>query len=330
MIARLFIMFKPGVYIPEGEKFSARDYEIDGLKVVEYYPARSDKTENPRSKGTLKIDGVPTFFADTLKFDFVKIDFDRTVGSETDPSLDVLSRAVNSYLMRLRHVAQAGLVRSVNLPLSTWSLNYLNDDESELAQEEGKRRGIGGGTASLSYIAFNKQVWEDMHRLAPEYAPMPWESILLDAGVELPQVGPAIVLTQTALEVFISHHLDRLAEHKQVSPSLWSWVTDRGNHDRDPSVSEKFDILLRELTGHSLKDESALWKAFQNLKSARNAFVHEGTARIGEQEIREDVAAKLIQDANRIISKVREWTPEALQWPEIKSKVNLQISFELG
>jgi len=49
-----------------------------------------------------------------------------------------------------------------------------------------------------------------MHQLPDGYEPPPWEVLLLDAIGELPNVGTAIVLSATALEVFIAAILNRV------------------------------------------------------------------------------------------------------------------------
>jgi hypothetical protein len=83
------------------------------------------------------------------------------------------------------------------------------------------------------------------------------------------------------------------------------------------------------LTGHSLKEDSQLWESFQNLKSARNKFVHEGVARIGETIVTEAKAMELVNRVNDIIKWVRRCLPEASKWPEFEIPVNTQVLHSL-
>jgi len=113
-------------------------------------------------------------------------------------------------LLRLRYVARAGQVRPVDFPHVSWRITYLNDDETELKEDEQMLRGRGALRFAVEWTVLNKKVWEDMHALPPNFQAPPWESLLLDARAELPDIGPAIVLAATALEVFSAHILDQL------------------------------------------------------------------------------------------------------------------------
>jgi hypothetical protein len=143
----------------------------------------------------------------------------------------------------------------------------------------------------------------------------------------LPSVGTAVVLAATSLEVFISTLLDQLASKQGVSDNLWKWIRDRdGKALQQPSVEDQFDVLLKEFTGHSLKEDAVLWEAFKNLKSARNSFVHEGTARIGNNALTKDDAHVLVGRVDGIIGRIREWIPENIRWPVPQVNVNLEWS----
>lgn len=113
-------------------------------------------------------------------------------------------------------------------------------------------------------------------------------------------------------------------------PPLWDWISNReGRILQQPSVEEQFDVLLKEFCGHSLKEEAGLWEAFKNIKNARNTFVHEGTAKIGQSIVTADNAAALIPRINDIISKVREWIPENLIWPAPQINVQVEATHSL-
>jgi hypothetical protein len=67
--------------------------------------------------------------------------------------------------------------------------------------------------------------------------------------------------------------------------------------------------------GRSLKEDNGLWEAFKNLKKARNSFVHEGQAMLGKQALLATEAAGLIDRADQMLAKIRDWLPEHLRWP---------------
>jgi hypothetical protein len=325
MLARLYILLSFQLTVPEGEQFTVYEYEDSGYKVRFYPPGRSDRAPSNTGSDQLKIDSTPAFQADVLRIDFHKDSFDRRVEIAFDPPVPIITRAINAFLIRLRHVTRAAQVRPLNFPSVTWRLQYLNDDETELEEKEGFVRGRRTLHFSFSWIALNKKVWDDIHNLGPDYEPPPWEGLLLDASAELPSIGPTVVLAATALEVFISQLLDQLAVIKGTPPELWRWLNERSDRLREPSVEEQYDALLKFFTGHSLKEEQKLWESFKNLKSARNSFVHEGIAKIGGSVINTETAQKLIASASEVISKVKQWIPQELHWPEFKHVIQVEI-----
>jgi len=328
MIARVMALFSPGVFVPKGEEFSIYEVEVEGYKVKLYPPQGSGLPDNEQPGGALSINDVPTLLADVVWVDFIKDNLERREGHPPEPSDELVGNVVNDFLLRLRHVTRSGYIRPLKFPLTQWKLTYLKDDGSPLEKETGVSGGRGHGMNSFSWVAFTKDMWHTMMRIKED--PPPWDELLLDASVELPNIGPAIVLAAITLEVFISNVLDKLAIHKGISPSMWSWLNNRGDYDKNPHVEEQFDVLLKELTGHSLKEEQELWKLFMDVKSARNKFVHEGKPKLGKKVVNEDTARVLVDGANRIIAKVREWTPQELQWPEYRHNMKLAISQTVG
>ncbi|MCI0564534.1 MAG: hypothetical protein MN733_39200 [Nitrososphaera sp.] len=329
MIARLFVLLPFNLTVPDGEQFNIFQYEDSGYKVRVYPPTRSERAPAIDGPQQLKIDGVPAFQVDVLWIDFIKESFDRHSGSPCDPSEEFMKRAVNSFLIRLRHVCNAPQVRPLNFPFVPWRLQYLNDDETELVKDEKLVRGHGTIQLKFTLIVLNNKVWNDIHKLPVNYEATPWESLLLDARGELPSIGPSIVLASTALEVFIAKILDKLATRKNTPPELWKWINERGDWLRQPTLEEQYDFLLKFLTGHSLKEDQVLWDAFKNLKTARNSFVHEGIAKVGGAPLNVEVAGKLVASATLIIQKIREWVPEELHWPQFKYEFKVEASQQI-
>ncbi len=325
MIARLFVLLPFSLTVPEGQQFPLYEDSYEGYDVWVFPPLRSDRPSPVDGLDEIKLDGVPAFQADVLRIDFRRESFDRRKDGTLDPPEHVITRAVNSFLVRLRYVTRAGQVRPVNFPKVGWRLRYLNDDETELEKDENLVRGRGTLHFSLSWIALNKQVWEDIHNLPVDFDPPPWDGLLLDANAELPNVGPAIVLAATALEVFISHNLDRLMEKTSLPAELWKWINERSNWLGEPTLEEQYDVLLKFFTGHSLKDEQKLWESYKNLKTMRNSFVHAGTAKLGGKPATAEMTLQLIATASEIVSKVREWLPEELHWHEFKHNMQVEV-----
>ncbi|MDV2495838.1 MAG: hypothetical protein RX316_06445 [bacterium] len=329
MLARLFVHLPFHLTVPEGEKFTVYEYEDSGYKVRFFPPERSELAPAIDGPEQLKIDGVSAFQADLLRIDFSKESFERGIRSPCDPPYDVINRAVNSFLLRIRHVTRAPQVRQVDFPSGTWHLQYLNDDETEPEKDEKFVRVRRALQFEISWIALNKEVWGDIHNLPPDYEPPAWDSLLLDANAELSRIGPSIVLAWTALEVFISQMLDQLATVKNMPMELWTWINQRDDRRQEPTVEEQFDALLKCLTDHSLKEEQKLWESFKNLRTARNSFVHEGVAKVGGLPINTEMTRKLIASASMIIQKVREWLPQDLHWPEFRHEVKVEITRQL-
>ena len=329
MIARFFQLLPFHFTVPEGEQFPVYHYMDQGYAVYVFPPGRSDRPNVLEGADEIKIDGKLAFQADVLRIDFHKDSFNRLKGTPCDPPEDILQRAINSFLVRLRHVTHSAKVRPLDYPWDSWRIRYLNDDETELELDEALVRGRGTLHFSFSWTALNKSIWEDIHKLPANYEPLPWEELLLDAQADLPRVGPAVVLAATALEVFISYILDRLASLGTVPSKLWDWINKRGDYLREPTVEEQYDVLLMFFTGHSLKSEPKLWESFRNLKTARNSFVHEGTAKIGGTRVSIETARRLVMTASDITLKIREWLPPELHWRVFKNVVQVEWSKKL-
>lgn len=325
MLARLHVFLPFAIAVPEGEQYLIRSYDDQGYRVQIFPPARSDQvlaTDNPNE---IKIDDKQAFLANALHVEFLRDSFNRATGSPCDPPEQIMEQAVNSFLLRLRHVTRALQIRSLSFRRTAWRLQYLADDGAELEAKEGFVRERGALQQSFRWVALNSQAWEQLHTLPPQYDPPPWEALLLDANAQLPDIGPAIVLAATALEVLAAHVLNDLARIKYVSPELWQWINKRGDWLREPTVEEQYDALLNLLSGHSLKEEQTLWVAFKSLKTARNSFVHEGVAKFGGAPLSEESAYKLIASAWNVVTQVRDWLPEALRWPEFKPTISVEV-----
>lgn len=328
MLARLHVLLPYVLAVPTGERFEIHEYELNGYKVRYYPPKRSDNQPGD-SPDEVQIDGVPAIQANVLHVDFAKDSFDRSEDRPCDPSYHVIGFVVNDFLTRLRYTTRAGQIRPVPFPQITWRLKYLNDDGTELEKQEGFVRMRGGWRQRLRTALLTVEVWNNLLQLPPNFEPPAWVMLLLDAKEALPEVGPAVVLAMTALEVLVSHSLDELAKESPIPAPLWQWINDRGPLFKNPSTEDQYDLLLRILIGTSLKEDTELWNAFKNLKKARNTFAHGGVAKIGNTPIDVSEGAELINKATEIVAWIHSKLPQHLQWPEYTYSVNMVMKKQI-
>jgi hypothetical protein len=271
----------------------------------------------------ITIDGQKGYEANVLVIDFYKDDFDRRRGREGgpyDPPVEVLQQALNSLVRRLRYVTRASKVKPIDLRQRNSLVVYLNDDGSELPEDENLYRRRGGTAFQFSYSLCTADMWKDIEGLAPGFEPPIWDDLLLDADDALPHVGSAVALGAIALERFITEMLNQLASAMVKPPELWTWLMTQSDPYKLPSVNVMYDELLKLFTGHSLKEDPTLWAAMTNLKNARNNFVHGGVPSIGKSQppLSEMETRELLAKANAVVGKVRGWMPTPLHWPPYK------------
>lgn len=329
MLARLHVLLPYHYTVPESVPFGGYGVElIDGCTVRFLPPGRSDRPLPHDAPDFLEIDGKPAFLADVFVVEFRKDSFDRRITAEVDPSIEVMQEVVDWFFRRLRYVINAPDMEPIVFPAVPYRLTYLADDGTDLPEEKGLTRGRGILKFEYKCKALTPQIWDDLFRLPPAFEPPQWEVLLLDARASMPDVGTAIVLAATALEVFISTILNQLAERGKISPTLWEWINDRKFFLKEPSTEEQFDVLLKELAGVTLKSDKDLWQAFQTIRQGRNNFVHGGKPEIGDKAkrlITRAEALSLITKTGAIIEFVKASLPEELRWPKFSYQFNLRI-----
>jgi len=331
MLARLHLLMPYAVTIAEGEEFRIAEGK-DGDYIVQFLPPMRDEAAlTGQRPSSLTLDGKPAVEANVMRIDFRKDSFERKVDTSIDPPEEVIRRAVELFHSRLRFVTRAAHAQPISFPHGgVWRLDYTNDDGSPLEAREGYARSKRTKHIRWSFIGLSRGIWDSLFSLPSGFVVPVWDELHLDALAALPNVGTAVVLAATSLEVFISVLLDNLAAKRGLSSTLWEWIKDReGRILQQPSVEEQFDVLLKELSGHSLKEKAELWEAFKKIKHARNKFVHEGIAKIGNSILTAEDAAPLLHRVNEIISTVREWIPEELKWPAPQEKVEVEATHTL-
>ena len=217
MLARLYLLMPYTVTVRDGEEFPV--YEVvDSDYVVRFLPpARDQAMLTGRRPDRLTMDGKPAFEANVMRIDFYKNDFNRAIADSVDPPEKVIERAVTEYHARLRFTTRAAHAQPVKFPLSQWRLDYTNDDGSPLERREGYVRGRGTKHIRWSFIGLSREVWDYMFGLPRGFEVPVWDGLRLDAQAALPEVGSAVVLAATSLEVFISVLLDDLALERGLS-----------------------------------------------------------------------------------------------------------------
>ena len=107
MLARPHVLLPFRLMLPGGVEYPVYEYIDAGYKVRVFPPVKSDQEYPSEGFGELKLDGAPAFQADALRIDFQKDSCDRTKALIFDPPQEVVRLAINSFLIRLRHVARA-------------------------------------------------------------------------------------------------------------------------------------------------------------------------------------------------------------------------------
>jgi len=329
MIARARVLLPKTVLVPLEEPDPV-DLDLGAYRAKLFRPYRSELadvaeelplSERPRllrraeapTQPLIRMNDEQVVAADVIQVDFSAEDFDRRLGTSNDPPVSLLFEVVNGFLARYRTLARGFQITAL-APINTmWRIEYLNDDGSDLEPQEGLARALVGASFTVELMGLPNSLWDRIHELPANYRSTPWDELILDALARLPHVGAAVVLGFSALEVRIEAALNDLARLYGVRPEVWEWINDRG--PKEPAILEQFDSLLTAVTGRSLKEDNRLWDGFQNLRKARNSFVHDGIAVLGGIPVAPPRATELLQLAGEIIDWVDELLPEALRRP---------------
>jgi hypothetical protein len=207
-----------------------------------------------------------------------------------------VNEEVNGWLARLRILSRAAALAPLSPVEATWRLMFRADDGSELEPDPSYIRAIAGGSSSVTSVALSQELWESVGELQWGFVPRSDDLLLLDAHNSVNEVGPALVYG--------------MPRH------LWLWINDRKDYTKAPSTVEQFDTLLSALTGRSLKEDSRLWEGFQNLRRARNSFVHDGQSLVGRDVVDAPRAANLVAIAEEILDWVDGLLPENERRPK--------------
>jgi hypothetical protein len=225
------------------------------------------------------VDDVPWELANAMQIDFERgTPYDRRPDA-TDPPIELCFDALNSVLVRLRIATMSVFTRPLQPGGTIWRMAYLGANGLPVGRDPELRTvsARGGNTKTGNIVTLWESVWNAIAGLSHTFRPGPWDTMLLDAFDAIPDMGAAIVLAHTAIEMRIDDALPRLAAVVGLPPEIWRWIDERtGDYVRQPTIVDKLDTLLGWLGGRSLKSDASLWDRYQRLKKARNKFVHEG------------------------------------------------------
>ena len=312
------------VFPPYRAELDLSALDTESTVPVGQLPGALDPAEPQPLSPTHLMDDLRVIAANVLQIDVLAEKFERSQGTEDPPVAPVFAEA-NSILRRLRHLTRATHIKPIDQRSTIWRMDFLNDDESELASAEGLYRRRGGARWELQYLGLPPSLWDAAAAFLPDFQLDPSASLLLDAYSLLPDIGPALVLATSAIETRTDSALDLLAEGADLDHDFWEWLRQRGGqYHKEPSFAEKLDPLLKGVAGVSLRDEALLWQKFQDIRKARNTFTHEGLPSIGNTIVDSDKAIALIRTAEEIIDWIEALLPEAARRPPFEPWVTIQ------
>ncbi len=277
---------------------------------------------------TLTINGKLVYQANALEIVFQKDAFDRRRvldRDDHDPKPEFIFKVANSFLAKLRSITQGSDVKLLGEQNALWRLEYLTDAQEELPHDPELFRATSGFGIHGSLTVVNKDIIEKVASLPQNYEMQTWETLILDAEALLPDVRASLVLAFSALETLIAIALDYFVTTTPTPPGLWKWVNKRDFWLKEPSVDEKYTVLLKILTNKSLKDDPALWQSFVDLRKARNSIAHTGKPTLNRREINPEQAGQLIGGAKNIINWIEQVLPEIMRRPIYATQTNINI-----
>jgi len=355
MIARLSVLAPVEWLIPSGERLATIEEEskYGPVKILPPVQAKTDMTgqaldrsiplmsltdnlfpaESPTESADVLLNNQPTVRANLLRLELHRKEFERSLASGKEdtflnPLVLEMFELVNGFLRRLRSVGQLPRQSEVSPTSSIWRIDYLQDDGSAVAKDPQKFRTQFGASIRFQAQGLTERTWEGVRSLPSDYSPPRWDTLLLDANLILGQVGPPLVLAATAVETIAAAVMDQLANATGVNPELWRWLNDR-SFLKNPTLEEQCGPLLKAFSGRSLKEDSVLWEGFQNLRTARNTFVHEGVAKVGGIPLNFEQCLILVRKATDVVAYLEEFLPVEERRPLLKREITWRFGHML-
>lgn len=325
---------------PEPSTFSPTDFVFDSATPLrEQLESLSTPSDAPPTSQVL-LGGRPTIKTRVLQIDFAKEgEFDRRCTdpsnpddrtTDGDPPVALAFVVANLFLARLRALLGAAHIHTLEGPKTTaWNLEYLADDGSELPPDPALFRIRRGGSRNAQVQAISEATWTAVREVPEDTDLLSWDQLLLDAAALMSiDHAAAVLLVSAALEAVIDAVLSKLASTKvEPAPALWGWLNHRSEYWREPSFTDQFDAILEILAGASLKKvHPSLWRAFLDLKSARNHIVH---GQPTKPALDRETVAGFLRTAAEIVNWLEELVPELPKRPRLQNQPELTIDIEL-
>ncbi|QFY05602.1 hypothetical protein GBF35_01920 [Nonomuraea phyllanthi] len=306
-------------HLPYRCAISPWDIDPDVSRSVDHVRMLLDPIDPPPISAAIRLNDESTVACNALSIDFIREGFNRTPGV-FDPPIELAFNLVNNWIARLRVLMRAAHAHPLSPLKTVWRFKYLNDDETPLEPDPPFVRERYGVARTLQSIGLNLDGWNAIAKLPWGYDPAAVDVLLLDAQDSVDEIGPAIVLAATAVEVRIEYALNSLARLYGINPELWDWINTRNNDVRkQPGVNEQLDELLGAIARRSLKEDKDLWPRYQKLRKARNSFVHTGEALLDGKPLDGAGVAKLVQTAREVVDWIDELLPHAERRPQFDS-----------
>jgi len=352
MIAALQVLLPHSVYCPKDSAFSVLTAKVDRYEIAILAPYQSaaswqdasleseiplteivkrlGKREPSVLSKSLRLSGAEAIECNAMQITFKAESFDRSVpaaGSEPkhDPPLDFAFGMLNGALMALRKVTGAFYLKPLDPHSTIWRLGYYNDDGSELAPEKGKLRAHLGTSFKFQVCGIDSMSWDNLTKLPVGYESPAWESLYNEALALLPDLGPSIVLTFSSIEVILSLVTDSLARGGFQPYSLWEWLNSRDQFWKEPSVADRADVILKGLSGQSLKAQQILWESFVRLRDYRNSYIHRGILEAKGRTLSSLEGIALVTAGKAILDWLEKCLPAEQQSLKFATEMQLEM-----
>jgi hypothetical protein len=357
MIARYSFLLPYTFSVKNGSTFSFQEFKREGY-IIRLFPPQQCAVDTARfdvSKGAsvdeladqirparsleankhVLLDGLPSIDANLILIEFHGREFRRSKDAidftRIDPPIVEALEIANLFLVRYRFLVRDCGITPISVDDVSWRLDYLSDDGKPLPKDPKNEmvNRLQGTPGCFVCHGLDPTLWNTILTLKEDFRPPAWYMLLLDAENQLPDINAAIVLAAAALETFISETLQSLAARSSLPPDLWKWINERDFWLKNPSTADQFDVLLKVLSGFSLKNDKLLWNRYMNLRTARNKIAHSGRALIDGKEVTSAKAKDLIGVAHAVINRVEEHVPDDLRPTRFESALRVSLSMRM-
>lgn len=287
---------------------------------------------------SIKVNERETIQANLLQIDLVaNREFDRDrdrkrAKEQTDPPVEVFFEIANYFVKKFRSIGNFVNAQPLTPDaVAVWRIEYLTDEGLQLERDEKFSRSVHATKIRWQQNVLTPDLWNKVTDDFLTFKSYVWDSLLVDARAQNDDVNAAIVLANAALEAAVDFALETLAGLSKIPKESFDWLANKRDFTKQPSAKEKFDQMLFLFAGRSLKTENPkLWKAFLDLRDARNSMVHQGAAVLkkGKEEVEVDAqtAMKMVTDAAAIIVWLEKLLPEECHRQKFRGEYKLQLT----